>query len=396
MKIISVDIFMLDGGRPTWRPVICRVNTDEGICGYGEASLAFDHGALGAVGMLQEIAPLVIGENPLEHENLWNRMFTRSFWGQGGGMAVFSAISALDTALWDIKGKVYQEPLYRLLGGKVNHGLRTYASQLQFGWGTEGMVFDRGYRIEDFVQHAQMAVAEGYDAIKINFITYDAKGDRLGFLRGPIPRKTKALIEARIAAVRVAVGSDVDIMLENHGRTDAVSAVELARLAEPYGIFFMEEPNTPLLVQSGKKIHDECNVPIASGERMFGRWNFLNYLKGNALQVIQPDIGIAGGITEAKKICDMADTFDVTAQAHCCGSPIITAAALHLETALPNFLIHEHHVTNRSQDNISLGRYDYQPVQGISHPPELPGLGQELSEKAIDTALAHIIIDSPA
>ncbi len=395
MKITSIEIFLLDGGRPTWRPIVCRVNTDEGISGYGEASLGFDNGAWGAVGMLKEIAPMVIGMDPMEHEVVWNHMFSDSFWGQGGGVAVLSAVSAIDTALWDIKGKVMNMPLYQLLGGKFRPKLRAYASQLQFGWGEEGMVFDKGFRKEDLADHARKAVEEGFDAVKINFITYNETGGRLGFLRGPIPLKTQRMIEERIAAVRDAVGPDVDIMLENHARTDAVSAVELARIAAPYRIYFMEEPNTPMLVQNGAKIHDECTIPIASGERMYGRWNFLSYFKENAIQVIQPDIGIAGGITEVKKICDMAHAFDVTAQAHCCGSPIIIAAAMHMEAAIPNFAIHEHHVTNRSQANISLCKYDYQPVNGYCDLPDLPGLGQELSDKAIKTALAHVIIDQP-
>ena len=105
MKIRSVEIFMLDGGRPGWRPVVCRVNTDEGLSGYGEASLGFDNGAAGAVGMLREIAPMVIGRDPMAHEALWDHMFSDSFWGQGGGVAVLSAVSAIDTALWDIKDR---------------------------------------------------------------------------------------------------------------------------------------------------------------------------------------------------------------------------------------------------------------------------------------------------
>ncbi|MCI9514008.1 MAG: mandelate racemase/muconate lactonizing enzyme family protein [Oscillospiraceae bacterium] len=395
MKIRSVEIFMLDGGRPGWRPVVCRVNTDEGLSGYGEASLGFDNGAAGAVGMLREIAPMVIGRDPMAHEALWDHMFSDSFWGQGGGVAVLSAVSAIDTALWDIKGKALGLPLCRLLGGPCRPRLRAYASQLQFGWGTEGMVFDRGFRREDLAEHAARAVGEGFDAVKINFITYDETGNRLGFLRGPIPLRIQRMVEARIAAVREAVGADVDILLENHGRTDAVSAAQLARIAAPYGIAFMEEPNTPMLLQTAEMIHRECAIPIAGGERMYGRWNFLNFFQKNALQVAQPDIGIAGGITEVKKICDMAHAFDVTVQAHCCGSPIIIAAALHLEAAIPNFAIHEHHVTNRSEANISLGKYDYQPVDGFCAVPELPGLGQELSEKGERTAHVHVTVDRP-
>ena len=392
MKITSVEIFLLDGGRPSWRPIVARVNTDEGIYGYGEASLGFDNGAYGAVGMLREIAPMIIGMDPMSHETAWDHMFSDSFWGQGGGMAVMAAISALDTALWDIKGKALGLPLYKLLGGPFRTELRAYASQLQFGWGEEGMVFDRGYRPEDLAEHSKKAVEEGVDAVKINFFTYGPDGKRFGFMRGPIPLKVQHMLEERIAAVRDAIGPDVDIMLENHGRTDAVSAVQMAHIAEPYKIFVMEEPNTPMLIQAGKKIHAECNIPIAGGERITGIRNYLNFFKEDAIQLAQPDIGTAGGVTEVKKICDLAHAFDVTIQIHTCGSPISIAAAMHMEAAVPNFLIHEHHVTNRSQANISLGLYDYQPVNGYCKVPDLPGIGQELSEKAIKEALEHIVI----
>lgn len=392
MVIRDIDLYLLDGGRPGWRPIVCRVNTDEGISGFGEASVGFDAGALGSFGMLQELAPMCVGMDPMANEEIWDHLFHNSFWGQGGGVIAFSAISALDMAMWDIRGKAFGAPLWKLLGGKRNPSLRAYASQLQFGWGTEGMVFDRGFRPEDLAEHARKAVEEGFDAVKINFITYDENGDRLGFLRGPIPLKTARMIEKRIRAVRDAVGEDVDILLENHGRTDGVSAAMLAEIAKPYGILFMEEPCTPFLVQTAKKVHEESGIPIAGGERVFGRWNYLNLLKENALQVIQPDAGTCGGITEAKKICDMAHAFDVGVQLHVCSGPIGIAAALQLEAVLPNFVIHEHHVTNRCQDNISLGIYDYQPVNGRCQIPDLPGIGQELSEKAVKTALAHVKI----
>ena len=170
MKITSVDVFLLDGGSPGWRPIVCRVNTDAGIYGYGEASVGFDTGASASYAMIKEVAPLIMGMDPFATEAIWNQMYTQTFWAQGGGTIMFSAISALDTACWDIKAKALGVPLYKLLGGKCRQRLRAYASQLQFGLGEEGMVFDKGYKIEDLVASAQKAVAEGFDAIKINFI----------------------------------------------------------------------------------------------------------------------------------------------------------------------------------------------------------------------------------
>lgn len=395
MKITSITIYLLDGGRQGWRPVVCRVDTNEGIYGYGEASLGFDSGAHGSVGMLKEISKLVIGMDPLAHEKVWNRMYYDSFWGQGGGPAIMSAISAIDIALWDIKGKVYQTPLYQLLGGKQREHLRAYASQLQFGWSSKGMEFDKGYKTEDFVAHAMRAIEDGYSAIKFNPITYDAKGNRLGFLRGPIALETQKLIAERVQAIRKNVGDTVDIMIENHGRTDRISATQMAECIKDYQIMFMEEACTPAYADACADIAQRVSIPIAGGERIFGKWNFLEYYKKNALAVAQPDIGSCGGITETKKIIDLANAFDITVQTHVCGSPIIIAASLQMECAITNFCIHEHHVTNLSEANISLGKYDYQPVRGYCQIPDLPGIGQELSEKAVRTALETIVITKP-
>ena len=387
MKIVSADVFLLDGGSPGWRPIVCRVNTDEGVSGYGEASVGFDTGAPASYSMIKEVAPLVIGMDPMATEEVWNQMYTQTFWAQGGGTIMFSAISAIDMACWDIKAKALNLPLYRLLGGKCREKLRSYASQLQFGWG-KGMVFDRGYKIEDLAEHSLKAVGEGFDAIKINFITYDEKGNRLGFLKGPIMPGTRALIEERVKAVRKAVGEHVDIIVENHARTDAVSAVEMSEIIKPYGIMFMEETCTPMNLQVLETVRNRSAVPQAGGERVYGKYHYANLIKKDIFQIYQPDLGTCGGITEAMKIASMADAVDAGIQIHVCGSPIAIAASLHVEASLPNFVIHEHHVTNRNEKNIRLGIYDYQPDEyGFCHVPELPGIGQELSEWAMDHAL---------
>lgn len=388
MKIESVDVYLLDGGSPGWRPIVCRVNTDEGVYGYGEASVGFDTGATASYNMIKEVAPFVIGMDPMATEAVWDKMYKQTFWAQGGGTIMFSAISAIDMACWDIKAKALNVPLYKLLGGKCRDGLRAYASQLQFGWGN-GMVFDRGYKIEDLVEHSVKAVNEGFDAIKINFITYDEDGSRLGFLKGPIRPRVRKLINDRVKAVREAVGDNVDIIIENHARTDAVSAVEMSEIVKPYNIMFMEETCTPMNLQVLETVRKLSVVPQAGGERVYGKFHYANLIKSDAYQIYQPDLGTCGGITEAMKIAAMADAVDAGIQIHVCGSPIAIAASLHVESSIPNFVIHEHHVTNRSEKNIRLGVYDYQPDKhGYCHVPELPGIGQELSQWAIDNALA--------
>ncbi len=390
MKIVSVDVFLLDCGTTDWRPIVCRVNTDEGISGYGEASVGFDSGAPAAYAMIRDIAPLVIGMDPMAHEAVWDKLFRQTFWAQAGGVIVFSAISAIDMALWDIKGKALGVPLYQLLGGKTSDTLRCYASQLQFGWGHN---MGKAVTDEELTEACVKATEEGFDAVKINFITFDEMGGRVGFLRGPIPSGYRRMIERRAGAVRKAVGDDVDIIVENHARTDAVSAVEMSRILEQYRIMFIEEAATPLYPETMRVIRQNTTIPLAGGERIFGRWGFMKFFQEDTVQIAQPDIGTCGGITEAKKICDMAHAYDVGVQIHVCGSPVSIAASLHMEASIPNFVIHEHHIINRSSMNIDLGIYDYAPVNGKISIPELPGIGQELSEKAMKEALASCTVE---
>ena len=386
MKIVKVDVMQLGTDvRPDWRPIVCRIYTDEGIYGDGEAAMAYDVGALGAFGMLQELAKMVIGMDPLDNEVIWDKLYRSTFWGQNGGPVTFSAISAIDIALWDIKGKYFKVPVYKLLGGKKRDNLRCYASQLQFGWG-EVRIPARSP--EDYAKNAKKAVAEGYDAVKFDFFLYDEKdgffndNDRLGLLS----KKYLNIVEKRIAAVREAVGPDVDIIMENHSYTDAQSALQLGKMAEKYDIFCFEEPTTPY-PKITKYMSDKLNIPIATGERIYSRCQYAQYFENCSVQMIQPDFGNCGGITEGKKICDMAYAYDVGVQGHACGSPLSNVVALHLECVIPNFVIHEHHAVNLTPYNKSYCIYDYQPVNGKFKVPELPGLGNELSESAINNSV---------
>lgn len=386
MKIVKVDVMQLGTDvRPDWRPIVCRIYTDEGIYGDGEAAMAYDVGALGAFGMLQELAKMVIGIDPLDNEVIWDKLYRSTFWGQNGGPVTFSAISAIDIALWDIKGKYFKVPVYKLLGGKKRDNLRCYASQLQFGWGE---VRIPARTPEDYAKNAKKAVAEGYDAVKFDFFLYDEKdgffndNDRLGLLS----KKYLNIVEKRIAAVREAVGPDVDIIMENHSYTDAQSALQLGKMAEKYDIFCFEEPTTPY-PKITKYMSDKLNIPIATGERIYSRWQYAQYFENCSVQMIQPDFGNCGGITEGKKICDMAYAYDVGVQGHACGSPLSNVVALHLECVIPNFVIHEHHAVNLTPYNKSYCIYDYQPVNGKFKVPELPGLGNELSESAMNNSV---------
>lgn len=382
MKITKIDIMQVHTKRPRWRPVVCRIYTDEGIYGDGDTALTFGVGAFAAVGMLRDLAKLLIGCDPLDTEVLWNKCYRDTFWGQNAGPIQFAAMSCLDIALWDIKGKFFNVPIYKLLGGKRRNSLRTYACQLQYGWYQEGIKI--AGTTQEYVNAALSAQNEGYDAVKFDFFTYDVDkrnfttNERVGLLK---PYYVE-LIEERVAGVRDAVGKEVDIIVENHAYTDVNSAIQIGKRLEKYNILYYEEPTTPD-PRLTKLVHNEVNIPLASGERIYSRWQYAPYFENGSLNIIQPDIGNCGGITEAKKICDMANVYDVGVQAHVCSSPLATAAALHLECVIPNFVIHEHHVFNLYDFNKELCIYDYQPVNGQYFIPDLPGLGNELSEYAL-------------
>lgn len=392
MKITSMEILKLKIPEGTQiRPVICKINTDEGIYGLGEASVAIVTGAYAAAEMMKDLSHFIIGENPLKHELIWERLFKQSFWGKGNGGVVMAAISAIDTALWDIKGKYYGVPVYELLGGKCRNKLRAYASQLQFGWGEQSM--NALGRAEDYAASCKRAVGEGYTAVKADILQFDLEGRRVPFseLCGSLPKKTLSLAKERLAAMREAAGDQVDIILENHANTDANTAIQLGRMAEAYDIMFYEEPTLPLNMDVTKKVAERVGIPLATGERTYTRWGFLPLLESGAVSVIQPDIGNCGGVTECKKICDMAHIYDVNVQTHVCSSPLNLAVSLHLEAAIPNFIIHEHHMTSTLKSVASQFVYDYQPVDGYFEIPDLPGFGQDLSEQAVAEAQIDII-----
>mgnify|MGYP004705085271 FL=1 len=298
MKITKVDVLHLKTNLKNghWRPIVCRIYTDEGIYGDGEAALAYGESQIAAFGIVQNFAKLIIGMDPLQHEVIWDKLYRTTFWGQNGGPVIFAGISAIDIALWDIKGKYYNAPIYELLGGKRREKLRTYASQLQFSWGPD-IIPQR--TPDDYAREAKKAVAEGYDAIKIDFFTFKPDegnfndNDRLGLLS---PEYLQ-MYEARVKAVREAIGPDVDLIIENHSFTDSQSAAQLGNLVKKYNIFYFEEPSTPT-PQLSKFVHDETGLPIANGERIYTRWQYIEYFKQNAIQVIQPDVGTCGGITE--------------------------------------------------------------------------------------------------
>lgn len=348
MKITSIDVY--DFGKclnyEDCSPICIRINTDAGISGFGEVGLAYGNAHNAGVWMVKDFGQLIIGKDPLRSEAIREQLFRTTFWGMGGGTVINAGMSAIDIALWDIKGKYYNAPVYQLLGGKINEKLRAYASQIQFDWDLE----DRNMVTpEQYAEAAKKAMAQGYTAVKVDPVGVAANGnwqrtkqDADWRLRGQLPQNVLKLVRARLQAIR-DLSPDLDIIIELHSFTDTSTAIQLANYIDDLNIMYYEEPVHPLNAVSMREIKENIRIPVASGERIYTRLGYRPFFENRSLSVIQPDVCLCGGISEAKKICDMADTYDVKVQIHVCGGPISQAAALHVETAIPNFLIHEQH-----------------------------------------------------
>ena len=389
MKIVSVDAIQLkrlDVSAQT--PVLCRINTDEGIYGYGEAGVSIFDYSIGAYQLIKLMAKMIIGMDPLDTDAVYHKL-SGNFWAQGNGGVIMAAISAIDTALWDIKGKFFGVPCCKLLGGVHRTKLRAYASQLQFGWKSETFMASPGD--VGFLQDAcRAAVEDGYDAVKIDLISkkLDGKPTSSEEMHIHFQPPTMRELEKKLDACRQALGPQVDIILENHNGTTAMTAIEFARMAEPYDIMFLEEPASPLSPMDYQRIAAHTHIPLATGERTYTRRGFLPLFQTGCLSVAQPDLGNCGGYTEGRKICDMAEAFSISVQTHTCNTPISVAAALQFEAAIPNFIIHEHHTVNTLKEVTDLCVYNDQPVDGYFEVPDRPGIGNELSEKALAEAVA--------
>ncbi len=324
MKITSIDVFLVTIGQPSvpgspWNPVVVRINTEDGISGYGEVGLAYGDTKESAVGMCRDFAKLIIGMDAMNNEAIWARLHN-TFWGLGGGPVVYGAMSAIDIALWDIKGKAFNTPVYNLLGGKTNQKLRAYASQIQFDWGkvAKPLIYP-----EEYGEACIKAKEDGYDCVKVDPLCFNMQGKYKGWpCSGILQQNQLKIAYERVKAIRDAGGPDMDIIIELHSLTDANSAVQLARAVEELGIYYYEEPTMPMNVVNMKEIAQRINIPVASGERIYTRWGYRPFFEEHALHVIQPDLGNMGGITETKKMCDMAGAYDVGVQVHVCGGPM--------------------------------------------------------------------------
>ena len=382
MKVVGAKVYLADiTGR---HPVLVQVLTDEGITGVGEAGIVYGAGWTAAAGMIKDLAErFLLGQDPFRIEAIWSEMYDHSFWAKGGGPIVFAGISAIEQALWDIKGKALGVPVYEMLGGKCRESARTYAN----GWSFH---CDRP---EEFAREAERVVADGFTALKLYPLATRVKPTPDSGLRHvsrrSVDREAEELCVARVKAVRDAVGPDTEIMLDMSASATPEVIIRIGKRLQGLNIAFLEEPVDPFDVDALKAVREQVSIPIAVGERLYTRYGFRRVLELHAADILQPDIGYVGGILEAKKIAAMAETYSMRMQPHLvCASPVSTAAALQFDACIPNFYIHEHYPYRGAEHHALVDHAPELDLQDGCLPiPSRPGLGVELVEERVRSFL---------
>ncbi len=376
MKITRAEIYIvrIDGRHP----VVVRLHTDEGISGLGEAAIAYGVGETAAAGMIKDLfEAIVIGKDPFRIEALYSDMYDHSFWAKGGGVIVFAGIAAIEQALWDIKGKALNLPVYEFLGGKCREEVRVYSN----GWSF------RADTPAEFARAAEKTLKDGYSALKMYPLAQpvgNAAGNIRHVSQRSIDRAAADLAVARVAAVRDAIGPQVDLMLDLSGELTPDAAISLVRRFEKHDILFIEEPTDAYDPVGIRRVKDATHLPIAAGERVYTRYGFRPLFELQAVDIVQPDIGNAGGIMETKKIAAMAEAYNMRIQPHVCAGPILTAATLQLDATLTNLFIQELYPYRAPEH---FGIVDEPPEltvkNGYMPIPDRPGLGVNLVEERI-------------
>ena len=360
MKVTDVKTFVVDCFRTNW--VFVKVYTDEGIEGVGEGTLEYKEKAL--VGAVEHIKNYLIGKDPTQIEKHFHDIYRDAYWR--GGAVLMSALSAVEMALWDILGKSLGVPVYQLLGGKVNEDCRIYVN----GW------FAGAKEPEEFGQKAKEAVKRGVTAMK-----WDPFGK--SYLQISNQDLDKAL--RCIAAVRDAVGDQVDLLIEAHGRFDVPTGIKIAQEVAQFKPMFLEEPVPPNNLEALEAVRAKSPVAISAGERLYTRFDYNELFRRRACDYIQPDIFHAGGIMELKKISAMADMHYIAFAPHNPSGPVANAATLQLAGCCTNFSILEimySDVPWRADVTNEELRYE----DGYIYVPDKPGIGIEINEEA---CLAH-------
>src|SRR5579883_1245773 len=358
MKIRAIKTFCVNvNAHRNW--LFVKVETDEGLYGWGEAGVEGKEKTVAQA--IAELERQLVGRDPFQIELLWQEMYRHAFWV--GGPVLTSAISGVEHALWDIKGKALGVPVWQLLGGKVRDRVRAYAN----GW-------FRGCKTpKQFAKAAVETVEKGYTALK-----WDPFGGASLF----ITHEQEELAVAIVREVRNAVGPKIDLLIEVHGRLSPANAIRLAHRLEEFQPFWYEEPIPPENIDALVTVARSIHIPVATGERLYTVWGFKDVLEKQAAAVVQPDISHAGGIFELRKIAAMAQVYYVGMAPHNPNGPICTAASVQLDACTPNFLIQEF-VVSDAQVRADIVKEPLQILDGHFLVPEGPGLGIDIDEAAL-------------
>ncbi len=352
MKIAKIEQFF-----PRNRTRLVKITTDNDLVGWGETTLeGKPHSTMAAV---EELASYLLGKDPLRIEHHWQHIYRSAFFR--GGAILLSALSGIDQALWDIAGKVYGVPSYQLLGGAVRDRIRVYAH-----WG-----------IHSLSEAGQAAARERLERLqKMGYTAY--KSGPGGKWRGHEPPAVIDEFVKQAYLMREWVGPEVELAFDFHGKFTPALAIEICHEIIGMRPLFVEEPVPQENVDALKLVSDHVPFPIATGERLLTRWGFREVLEKQAVAYIQPDTSHVGGITELKKVANMAEVYYIHIMPHCAIGPVALAAGLQVDAVVPNFLIQE-------QIDASLGdgllQEDWKVVDGHIELPKKPGLGFEINEK---------------
>ena len=352
--------------KPRW--LFLKMHTDAGLTGLGEPIV--EGRAKTCAEAVREMEPYLIGKDPRHVQHHWQALYRHAFYR--GGPVMMSAIAGVNQALWDIKGKFHGVPIYELLGGKVRDRVQVYAGI-------------SGDTPEEVAAQAQLRKDEGLNAVKMGAVETVHYMDTFQHIDEAV---------ARVAAARAQVGKDFSIAVDFHGKVHKPMAKMLIRELEPYHLMFVEEPILPMHNESLLDLKRSTSIPIATGERMYSRWDFKAILAEGSVDIIQPDVSHAGGISEVLRIAAMAESYDVALAPHCPLGPIALASCIQVDAVAYNALIQEQSLGIHY--NTSADLLDYLADPSVFHYengfvilPTAPGLGIELNEEKIRAASDH-------
>ncbi len=351
MKIDKIESFFIGNG------YVIRIHTDTGISGVGQTACWGYPEAVDSI--VNTFKKYLIGQNPLRIEHHWQYLYRM---GPFRGTALSGAISAVDIALWDIKGKHFGVPIWELLGGNCRDKIRLH-------------LLGGGSTPETMYEAAKAAVEEGFTALKFDPLVG-------GFQDMTVDRLVKTARDI-VAAAREGGGPDLDLIVEVHRKLTPMNSIVLESALVPFNLYFIEDPIQIDTIATQAELAKRMTTPLAVGERNVSIWEFRELLEAGGPQYVRPDLGLAGGITQCKKIAALAEAYHSAVVTHNFLGPLITAASLHLDTSIPNFITQEYTKADESE-KFAVYKVAYQREGGYIPIPEAPGLGIELDDSLIE------------